>query len=250
VIKAAARFLFRKVGLDVRFARADAELPPDLDEAERQTVRAIQPYTLTSVERIVSLVQATRFIVRARVPGAIVECGVWKGGSMMAAARTLLEESDRTRDLYLYDTFEGMSEPTDADRTADDVPARDHLARAAKGTGYWCEAPLAEVQRNLESVGYPADRIHYVKGKVEDTIPRAAPSGPIALLRLDTDWYESTRHELTHLYPRLSPGGILIIDDYGHWTGARRAVDEYFDDLPESCFLHRVDYTGRLVVKR
>jgi len=105
------------------------------------------------------------------------------------------------------------------------------------------------VQANLGRTGYPAERIHYVKGKVEETIPATLPSR-IALLRLDTDWYESTRHELQHLYPLLSTHGVLIIDDYGHWQGARQAVDEYFAASAEPVFLHRVDYTARLVVKR
>jgi hypothetical protein len=87
-----------------------------------------------------------------------------------------------------------------------------------------------------------------VKGKVEDTIPRAAPK-QIALLRLDTDWYESTYHELKHLYPRLVPGGVLILDDYGHWEGARRAVDQYFEEERIRLFLHRIDYAGRLAIK-
>jgi hypothetical protein len=88
----------------------------------------------------------------------------------------------------------------------------------------------------------------FIKGKVEETIPEQAPA-QIALLRLDTDWYESTYHELVHLYPRLSPGGILIIDDYGHWAGARKAVDEYFAEHRLNLFLHRIDYTGRICIK-
>ena len=83
----------------------------------------------------------------------------------------------------------------------------------------------------MASTGYPPDRVRYVKGPVERTIPDRLPGGPIALLRLDTDWYESTRHELLHLFPLLSPGGVLIIDDYGHWSGARKAVDEYLGGL-------------------
>jgi O-methyltransferase len=113
---------------------------------------------------------------------------------------------------------------------------------------YWCYASLEDVQGTLAQVGYPAERVHYVKGKVEDTIPAQAPQ-QIALLRLDTDWYESTRHELQHLYPRLSPGGVLIIDDYGHWKGARQAVDEYIAQTGAKLLLHRVDYTGRVAVK-
>ncbi len=109
----------------------------------------------------------------------------------------------------------------------------------------WCYSPLEEVKRNMDSTGYPAAEITYVKGKVEDTLPDAAPA-QIAVLRLDTDWYESTRHELEHLYPRLAPGGVLIIDDYGYWSGARKAVDEYFGD---SLLLNRIDNTGRMAIK-
>ena len=109
-------------------------------------------------------------------------------------------------------------------------------------------AGFDEVRRNLASTGYPSDRLHFIRGRVEDTIPASAPES-IALLRLDTDWYESTRHELTHLYPRLVRGGVLIIDDYGHWQGARQATDEYFSVLGSPVLLHRIDYTGRIAVK-
>ena len=122
------------------------------------------------------------------------------------------------------------------------------LQKEPKGTGLWAYAGLEEVRRNVLSTGYPEDRIAFIQGKVEDTIPGTIPE-KIALLRLDTDWYESTRHELTHLYPLLSSSGILIIDDYGHWQGARRAVDEYLGAMPAPTYLHRIDYTGRLALK-
>ena len=110
-------------------------------------------------------------------------------------------------------------------------------------------ASLEDVKKNLTASGYPPERIHYIQGKVEDTIPDTAPT-QICMLRLDTDWYESTRHELAHLYPLLSRHGVLVIDDYGHWQGARQAVDEYFAARPEPVYLHRVDYTARLVVRQ
>src|SRR5207344_857055 len=116
----------------------------------------------------------------------------------------------------------------------------------AQGSGLWCRAGFDEVVRNLASTGYPSDRLHFIRGRVEDTIPAGAPE-KIALLRLDTDWYESTRHELTHLFPRLSTHGVLIIDDYGHWQGARRAVDEYFSATP--ILLNAIDFTARIAVK-
>ena len=98
------------------------------------------------------------------------------------------------------------------------------------------------------STGYDIARTHFVAGDVEQTIPGVVPE-QISLLRLDTDWYESTRHELKHLYPRLIRGGVLIIDDYGHWKGARQAVDEYLAETGAKLLLNRIDYTGRAAVK-
>jgi hypothetical protein len=111
----------------------------------------------------------------------------------------------------------------------------------------WCNADLAEVRRNLVSTGYPTDRIHYIQGPVEETVPGMLP-GTVALLRLDTDFYASTRHELIHLYPLVASRGVVIIDDYGAWRGARRAVDEFLAEEPD-VYLHRIDVTGRMFVK-
>jgi hypothetical protein len=112
----------------------------------------------------------------------------------------------------------------------------------------WHYVPVEEVRAAVLSTGYPAERVHMVEGKVEDTLPGAAPER-IAVLRLDTDWYASTKHEMEQLYPRLSPGGVLILDDYGHYEGARQAVDEYFAEHGGRPLLSRVDYTGRVGVK-
>jgi O-methyltransferase len=224
-------------------------LPVDFTAREIEEVRAVRAFTLTSPERIQALLAATEYVVQAGIPGEIVECGVWLGGSMMAVARTLCRMRESSRDLYLFDTFEGMTDATEKDRNYRGKDAAGLLARAGgKSADIWAVGPLAAVQRNMTSTGYPAERIHYKVGRVEDTLPREAP-GQIALLRLDTDWYESTRHELVHLYPRLAPGGVLIIDDYGHWEGAKRAVDEYIQAQGLKILLHRIDYTGRIAIK-
>jgi hypothetical protein len=246
IVKAA----LERAGWEVaRTTDREAQTLVDLAPADREIVARVDPFTMTSLERRASLLGAIDHLVRHRIAGDIVECGVWRGGSMMAVALALLARGDTSRHLYLYDTFEGMSEPTAVDRSVSGESARAQLERTARGEGVWCEAGLSDVQANLESTGYPRDRIHFVQGKVEDTIPATLPAR-IALLRLDTDWYESTRHELAHLYPLLSKNGVLIVDDYGHWRGARQAVDEYFAESVEPVFLHRVDYTARLVVKR
>ena len=220
--------------------------PVDFDPAWVETIARVAPYTQTSAERLAALCAATEHVVAAGIPGAIVECGVWRGGSMMAAAITLRRVGADDRDLYLFDTFTGMTRPISADRDYTGAAVMPTWMRYQHGDRDPSAVPLEEVRDALLSTGYERDRLHFVAGPVEETVPAAAPR-QIALLRLDTDWYESTRHELVHLYPRLEPGGVLIIDDYGHFQGARRATDEFFAHQP--VLLARVDYTGRMAVK-
>jgi len=244
VIKNILRRALQRLGYDL--VRHPA---PDFSDTDLVLVRDLQPYTLTPPERLIALVRATEHIVRHRVAGAIVECGVWKGGSMMAVARTLLRCGDRGRELYLFDTFEGMPSPSESDIHFTGRAAAALLRKPrSEDDGNWAYAPLNAVRTAVLGVGYDVDKIHFVQGKVEDTVPAQAPDR-IALLRLDTDWYESTRHELVHLLPRLVSGGVLIIDDYGHWMGARKAVDEYFAAEAEPLLLSRIDYSGRLAIK-
>ena len=238
---------FNAFGLDVVRHRHEGEaFPPDFAEDETRIIRAVRPWTMTSPERIYALIQAVRYLSAAAVPGAIVECGVWKGGSMAAIAKTLLQTQEVSRDLFLFDTFEGMPAPTSHDvdysgRHASDVLLEDIGTRCS-------DAPFEQVQQVLYETGYPRGKIHFVRGRVEETIPAYAPDS-IALLRLDTDWYASTRHELVHLFPRLAKGGVLIIDDYGHWKGSRQATDEYFAQNRMPILLNRIDYTGRIALK-
>lgn len=239
--------LARAIGIQPKRARAVKQLPEDFDEQSIRIFNAINPFTMTSPERVYSLISAVRYIVAHGIDGDVVECGVWRGGSMMAVALMLKELGDTGRNLYLYDTYEGMSAPT-----AEDGPVAEKKfteRQLSEDTSEWCRSPIDEVRDNLASTGYPPDRIHFIKGKVEDTIPAEMPAGSIALLRLDTDWYESTRHELIHLYPRLVSKGVLIIDDYGAWEGARRAVDEYLAEYSVPLLLNRIDVTARIAVK-
>ncbi|HWV27495.1 MAG TPA: TylF/MycF/NovP-related O-methyltransferase [Aeromicrobium sp.] len=213
-------------------------------------MKFVRPYTMTTSARIEAMISATRHVVENDIPGAFVESGVWMGGSIMAAARTLVELGATDRDLYLYDTFEGLPAPGEhdgilnSDQSIADMYAE---AQAASGNAF-LQAPVDVVRANVARTGYPADRIHMVVGLVQDTIPTTAPD-TVALLRLDTDWYESSKVEMETLFPRLSPHGILIIDDYGYLEGPRKAVDDYFATYPDPVFLHRIDRSGRLVVK-
>ncbi len=243
-----ARFGYRISRATPTEAPDSAETLFDLTEDEREIVRTAQPLTMTGPARLATLVQAVTHIVRKNIPGDIAECGVWRGGSMVAVARTLLSLGDTSRRLYLYDTFDGMTQPTERDQDFAGASAASQLERDAPGTGVWASASLEDVKSNLLATGYPADQIVFVPGRVEDTIPATMPE-TLALLRLDTDWYGSTRHELMHLYPILSQFGVLIIDDYGHWQGAREATDEFLRMLHQPLYLHRIDYTARLAVK-
>jgi len=196
-----------------------------LSPSVAETIREVRPYTLTSVQRLVALCDAVQYVVRNQIPGDIVECGVWKGGSMMAVAHTLIKAGDQSRRLYLFDTYEGMTSPSDNDISVQGELASDLLRHEDKedASSVWCVAHLDEVRRAVGSVGYDSSKVHFVKGRVEETIPIMAPE-QIALLRLDTDWYESTRHEMEHLFPRLTKGGVLDVDDYGHWQEQGRQL--------------------------
>lgn len=243
------RGVLGRLGYDVvRRAPDDpaSAYPPDFDEDLIALCERVRPYTLTSPERIVALRDAVRYVVRAGIPGDLVECGVWRGGSMVVVALTLLELGATDRDLHLFDTFTHMPFPGEEDVDLFGVPAAD-VYEAASNAEAFRYLPLDEVRSVLVGTGYPEERLHFVPGMVEDTIPGAAPER-IALCRLDTDWYASTRHEMAHLFPRIVPGGVLLVDDYGHFMGAKQAVDEHLAAHGPEVLLQRIDFTGRLVI--
>jgi O-methyltransferase len=255
-MKRALKWLFDSVGLEVHLRRRDwpedaVQPAPDRDPLITNVLTRVRPYTMTSDERIIALIDAVRYVVRNKIRGDFVECGVWRGGSVMTMALTLMAEGVSDRRLLIYDTFSGMSDPTEADVDFTGQAAKSVLERSPR-TGddvVWGVSGIEDVRRNIEAIGYPRANVSYVQGRVEDTIPQHAPR-EIALLRLDTDWYESTRHELVHLYPLLVENGVLIIDDYGHWRGARAATDQYFGSFDKAPYMHRIDYTGRLIIKQ
>ncbi|MFK7767053.1 MAG: TylF/MycF/NovP-related O-methyltransferase [Mariniblastus sp.] len=220
---------------------------PDATDSQLEIIHSVHGLTMTSPERILAVCNAVEYLSNNNIAGDFVECGVWRGGSMAAAAKTLAHIDVQDRQLWMYDTYEGMSEPTEQDvdylgHTAENLMSEQDREDAMS---VWCCSALEQVKQTMAATGYDTGRIQFVKGKVEDTLPNTTPE-KIALLRLDTDWYESTRCELEHLFPKLVPGGVLIVDDYGHWEGCRRAVDEYFEKNNIPMLLNRIDYTGRI----
>ena len=223
-------------------------VPHDMEPEFTALYERARAYTLTSVECMYTLYQTVKFISRNNIPGDMVECGIWRGGSSMMIALTLEALGDRSRNIYLYDTYTGMTEPENIDVRSKDGMEQISRWQAFQRDGYneWAHATLPEVRANMATTGYPENQLHFVVGEVETTIPTTVPEN-ISLLRLDTDWYRSTRHELIHLYPRLSRQGALIIDDYGAYEGSRKATDEYFADA--SIFLGRIDEAARIGFK-
>ena len=244
-----AQWLARRgVRIITRNSPEFAPLPPGLEAEFMAAYGRCGPMSTASVEAMYALWRAVAYVIQSGVPGDFVECGVFQGGSTALAAEAFKHFGDAARKLYLYDTFEGMTDPTERDVDFAGRTPQDHLRTwGAKRMGEMTNSPLEQVRANVFGTGLAADRFVFVKGKVEQTIPATMQDGPIAILRLDTDWYESTKHELVHLFPRLSAGGVLIVDDYGFWRGSREACDEYFREQGVRILLTRVDRIGTVI---
>jgi len=251
-MKRIIKYILRIFGLKINRIRKDV-YPIDIDKNFIEEYKMIEAYTATSIERVYALKSAITYIIKNKIKGDFVECGVWKGGSCMLMAQTLVNEEEKERKIWMYDTFDGMTEPTDDDCEIEtNVSGSDLLKNTPKNTdkfNMWAYAPLKMVKKNMKKTMFPEERIHFIEGKVENTLSKVKPQS-IALLRLDTDWYESTKCELEQLYPLLSIGGVLIVDDYGHFSGAKKAVDEYFSKTNVKPLMNRIDYSGRLIIKQ
>jgi hypothetical protein len=230
-----------------------SKMIPEINDFEKETIRTCLKYSMTGAERMWAIVQAMKRIADKKIPGDLVEAGVYRGGNILLF-KILSDKYDLKKEIWAYDTYKGMTEPTkndisfrgtDAKKLMDDAPIKEV---SGEKHNIWCYSTMEEVQSNILAHAKNIENINFIKGGVEQTlkIEKNLPK-QISLLRLDTDWYESTKIEMECLYPRLVPGGILIVDDYGHWKGSRKAIDEYFSG--KNIFFHRVDYTCRLLVK-
>ncbi len=238
-------------GIRIKVERLSSPFDIFGNESFMQIYNQCKPYTMTSPERMYSLYLSMNYIIDNRLEGDLAECGVWRGGSSMMMALMLKQKGITDKKIYLYDTYEGMSAPTEFDTTARGVKASTVMtgtSRSKSADSIWCYSPLDEVKGNLYSTGYPKENLFFVQGKVEDTLPDIKP-GKLCMLRLDTDFYESTKIELEQLYPLLIEKGILIIDDFGHWDGVKKAVREYFEAHDHHPLLQRIDYTARMMIK-
>lgn len=243
--------IFKRFGFQIARVRKNPINPfYDLSDEEIAIMQLSNQFSMTGQSKIAQLIQSINYIEDYNIPGDIVECGVWRGGSMLAAAMQLKFKKTFERNLFLFDTFEGMNKPTEKDTNVIGINALEKFERLKinDSSSDYCYASLEDVINTMSLSGYPKDKIIFKKGVVEDTLP-CNEIEKIALLRLDTDWYESTKHELIHLYDKLVVGGVLIIDDYGYWKGSRLAVDEFLKEKGIQLFLGRIDAGGRIAIK-
>lgn len=212
------------------------------DEAEAVAdVRRVLGYTMTKYDRCITLHNIVKHLEGTGTAGAFVESGVWRGGSAGIMALANLRFSEHRRDLHLFDAWREFPDPTEADgRCYDALLAGTLQSIDMADTKAACEHLLLRV------IGYPEEQLHLHEGLFSDTIPGAAEGiGPVALLRLDADWYESTRIVLDELAPSLVSGAVVVVDDYGYSDGARAAVDEHLGRFRRTPMLHFVDYACR-----
>jgi hypothetical protein len=248
-------FTFNVEYSELRESRTYKDILPEVipdDAAYVEILKKVWEYTMTAragAEPTYGLFNAIKYLVANLVPGDIVECGVWRGGSMMLVAHALQYFGDTSRALYLYDTFLGMTEPEEIDVDFDGNAMKPVWEKArGEGKVIGFGGQLEEVVANLRQTGYPEAQMRFIEGDVLETLPAYLPES-IALLRLDTDWYKSTLHELTHLYDLIVPNGLLIVDDYGWNRGSRKAIDEFFGSRPFKPMMHRLDQSVRVLVK-
>ena len=223
----------------------------ELSEKDRKLIDIVSNYSMTPRIRIYNLLQALKHVKQNSIEGDFVECGVWKGGNIIMFRKFQENEffNDK-RNIFAYDTFSGMSEPSKEDfNLIKKISAKNLLEKdKEKKTNTWGVCGLDEVKSNILKNVTSIENIKFIKGKVEETLMNEENlPKKISILRLDTDWYESTKKELEILYSKVTPGGIIIIDDYGHWNGSRQAVDEYFKG--KFVWMHYVDYACRLIIK-
>ena len=206
-------------------------------------------YTMTNPIRCRRLWDSCKQVLDQNVPGCFVECGVWKGGSSAIMALAI-KNVGQERHLHLFDSFEGLPEPTekDGDYAATYSGGRNQGKLA---TVNQCRAGLDAVRHLIiDDIKMPQELAHFHVGWFQNTIPAdVGQLGSIALLRLDGDWYDSTKICLEHLYPLLSPGGIVILDDYYCWEGCRKATDEYRQKNNINCLIHQIDVDACFWVK-
>ena len=231
----------RKIRYPIEFTKRDIEIFNYVNERD---------LTMIGKQRMFSNVLIAKWITLNELEGDFVECGVWRGGSTLLV-KMIFEEYGNNSKVWLFDTFKGMTEPSDDDINFAGQLAKDKYFKSKKKDYVdWAYASYHEVKEIFLKSGVNIQDCEFVKGDVLKTIPEYHDKlKKISFLRLDTDWYESTRIELDYFYPKIVNNGFLVIDDYGHWGGSRKATDEYFSEKNIHNFKNIIDYSSRMIRK-
>ena len=242
------RLLNRFFGL--RISAGTNRRPVGIEDGAWDVLCMARGRTMGSSVQQYTMWQSVQYVENNAINGAVVEFGVWRGGMAMIAAEAMGRCRSK-RNLILFDTFSGMTMPDTRDaelysNQSADVILKREKNKVGKWTT-WAHASLEDVQEGISKCRLPKEQVKYVIGDVHNTVPLNLPES-IAVCRIDTDWYSSTSHVLKNAWERITPGGILILDDYDIWSGARNAVDEFFFALKYQPFLIRTEI-GRIVVK-
>lgn len=248
ILKTTLKKLFWHFGYTIS-EKVEQDLAVELENIDYDLIYYVldSGYSMTNLPRMINTLKSCRYAVENNIPGDFLEVGVWRGGNGILA-RKIFEILNSEKKVWMFDTFEGMTAPTGVD-----VIAKTKISAQSKYSkvqNNWCFASLEDVKNNCLDSQLDLKFFKFIKGDVLETllIDENIPDS-ICVLRLDTDWYESTRLELEILYPLLSKHGVLIVDDYGHWEGARKAVDEYFLKSSFKPLLNVVDYSCRSLIK-
>ena len=241
-------FIINKIGLNIDFM--DDPYPTEIEPKNKKLIEFVKPNSMSSNIRLHELINSIDYILRNNIKGDFVECGIWRGANLVVMQKLLERNEIDNIKVFGYDTFDGMSEPSKYDYDLIGNKAEDLMNKTPKkeGRGIWAYSTFQRVKNIIDNSVDSPENIKLIKGKVEETlIQKKNLPKKISLLRLDTDFYESTKVEMEVLYPLLVKGGVLIIDDYGHFKGARKAVDDYFQN--QQIWLKYVDITCRLYIK-
>ncbi len=231
----------RKIKYPVEFTKRDIEIFNYVNERD---------LTMIGQQRMFSNILIAKWITQNELDGDFVECGVWRGGSTLLV-KMIFEEYGNNSKVWLFDTFKGMTEPTDDDINFVGQPARHKYLKSRKSDYVnWVYASYQEVKENFIRSGVKIEDCEFVIGDVLKTIKDYDDKiKKISFLRLDTDWYESTKIELDYFYPKIVKDGFLVIDDYGHWGGSRKATDEYLSEKKIHKFKNMIDFSCRMIRK-
>jgi hypothetical protein len=239
---------FSLFNLKLSKIEATSNFPIEADKKIMKFINTSIQFSMTGHQRMYLLSQAILNCKNNNIGGDFVECGVWKGGNILLF-KLLNDYYNLNRKIFAYDTFDGMTEPEDIDIDNSKVSANKLLSTQKKDKNLkniHCFASLETVKKNILQYTN-LKNINFIVGPVEKTLKVEKLPKKISILRLDTDWYASTKFELEILYPRLVNGGVLILDDYGHWQGARKAVDDFFYNKKK--WLHVFDSSCRYLIK-